>query len=121
MKAALIALAAATLFSTAVAHADPNEPSYKKGDRYIAELKANGLVEGESYGFNDENQAIVTAQTTCDIMTEQTQKGLSAAQARQHAIRAGMFMPDSPTPEELKSETVETDAAIDVYCPQYKS
>jgi hypothetical protein len=98
VTAALVA--AALTAAPAIAHAD-----YAQDDKFIAELHAHGLSEDN--GYASDNAEIVNAHNTCDELA----KGASRDQLVNE-------MPTGIIPR--STWAITTDAAIDVYCPQYK-
>jgi Protein of unknown function (DUF732) len=94
------ALAAVALTAAPVAHAD-----YEQDDKFIAELKAHGLIEGEDYA--NDNAEIVNAHNDCDELAKGTSRDTLVNE-----------MPTGIIPR--STWAITTDAAIDVYCPQFK-
>jgi hypothetical protein len=106
--AAVTATLAMLVLGTGVAHAHTGDVFDL--DKYAAELKQHGLVEGEDY--QDENQVIVMGLIDCNGIAEH--KG-----SRDAWINSFKGLKTS-TAQSMRELTIETDAAIDVFCPQFK-
>jgi hypothetical protein len=104
---AAIAITAATLaeLGTGVAHAHPNDVF--DIEKYVAEVKQHGWVEGRDY--QDENQLIVSGLIDCNGIKQHG----GSRDAWLNMFKNTTLLPPSEV-------AVTTDAAIDVFCPQYK-
>ena len=104
--AAIAAIAAVAELApgTSVAHATPGDAFDM--DKYVAELKQHGWVEGQDY--DNENQVIVQGLIDCN--------GIAQAGSRDawiNSFRSSRLL----TPKDV---AITTDAAVDAFCPQYK-
>jgi uncharacterized protein DUF732 len=91
----------ALVLGTGVAHADPFDM-----DKYMAELKQHGFVEGEDY--QDENQVIVEGLIACNGVSEKRSRD-----AWVNSFSGSRVM-------STHDVAITTYAAIDAFCPQFK-
>ena len=101
--------AAAVVLGTGVAHAAPTKVFDL--DKYTDELKQHGLVEGQDYP--DPNTAIVMGLNACN--------GVAAHGGSRDAYVNTFNNSSGVLARGMAHEVaIETDAAIDVFCPQFK-
>lgn len=96
---------AALMLGTGVANAHPNDVFDM--DKYVAEVKQHGWVEGRDY--QNENALIVSGLVDCNGIREHG----GSRDAWVNSFAGMKIMPPSEV-------AVTTDAAIDTFCPQYK-